>query len=221
MPRRQAVPLAALALAWLLAGVASAGQAKPATKASAKPGTKAPAKKPPEPIHVWADRIRYQQRANRALIRGNVTIIKGDFRIDCDEVEALLEPGTNRFRKLTATGNVRMHTVKPVAGPARPKKPPKLEPLPDGRRAFCHKATYDPTAETVDLEAGDDGEQPWVQVGQDRLWGDDIHFDRKNNVVDVKGNVRFDGLVPQSSAPSILGPGPKPTPKPATKVAPK
>ena len=207
MTRRQAVLLAALALPPMVGRAVAAGEAKPATKASAKPTSKAPAKKPPEPIHVWANRIRYQQKQGRALIQGNVTIIKHDFRIDCNQVDALLEPGTNRFRKLTATGNVRMCTVKPVIERTNPRPP--LQPLPDARRAVCEHADYDPVKEIVIL-TGTQRAQPMVQIGPSRLWADRITYKRGEIGVEAQGHVRFDGFVPRSSAAPTPAPAPKP-----------
>jgi len=195
MRPRQALLLAALGLA--LAAPLLAGEAKPATAAPAKkPGTAAPAKKPGPPIHLWADRVRYLHRQHRAMAKGNVTIIQEDFRIDCDEILAVLDPKTNNFQKITATGHVRIHTVKPLA--KRTVERPKLEPV----------------KEIVILK-GTGRQQPVIVVGEDRVRGDVIRYDRSNDELDIGPNAKIDARIPESAVPT-----PAPT-KPATSQPPK
>lgn len=203
MTARQAAPLAMLGLL-LLAASALAGEA------AAKPATKAAPKGPPQLFHVWADRIRYVQSKNRAYIQRNVTIMKGDLRIDCDDVEAHLKPGTNQFERIVATGNVRVCTVKPIA--KRDHKRPKLDPLPNARRAACDRAEYDPATEVVVL-TGTGRRQPSVEIGRDRVWGDTIVYNRRSGKLDMTGHVRLSARVPVSQGRiNPLGPTPKPAP---------
>jgi len=211
MRPRQALLLAALGLA--LAAPLLAGEAKPATAAPAKkPGTATPAKKPGPPIHLWADRIRYLHQQHRAMAKGNVTIIQDDFRIDCDDILAVLDPKTNNFQKITATGHVRIHTVKPLA--KRTVERPKLEPVKGGRSGTCAVAEYDPVKEIVILK-GTGRQQPVIVIGEDRVRGDVIRYDRKNDQLDIGPNAKIDARIPESAAPIPA------TTKPATSQPPK
>jgi lipopolysaccharide transport protein LptA len=210
MTPRQAPLLAALVVA--LAVPALAGEPKPAT--AVKPGTATAAKKPakpPVPIHLWADRVRYQQQKHRAMAKGNVTIIQGDFRIDCDEIEATLDPKTNDFKTITAIGHVRMHTVKPLkaSAAAKPVDRPNLEPLPDGRSASCDRAVYDTTTEIIVLE-GSPGNQPTVQFGNDRARGDSITYNRREDQIVIDGDTKVTALIPASATSLTSPPGKKP-----------
>ena len=207
---RQALLLAALGL--LLAGPLLAGQAKPATAAPAKKkGKDKKATKPGERVHLWADRVRYLHQKHRAIAKGSVTIIKGDMRIDCDEVEAHLQPGTSNFTKIIATGKVRVHTVKPLA--KRPDQRPRLQPVKGGRSATCQAAEYDTLNDKLVL-TGTPRQQPAVRIGSDRLRGDLITFDRKKDIVVVDGNTKITALIPESAAPTSPKPG---TAAPASK----
>ena len=216
---RQAFLLAALGL--LLAGPLLAGQAKPATAAPANKKDKdKEATKPGERVHLWADRVRYLHQQHRAIAKGSVTIIKGDMRIDCDEVEAHLQPGTSNFTRIIAKGNVRVHTVKPLA--KRPDQRPKLQPVEGGRSATCQGAEHDTVKDELVL-TGTPRQQPVVQIGSDRLRGDLITFDRKNDIVIVDGNTKITALVPESAGRASPKPGTA-TPsskKPATRQPPR
>lgn len=192
----------------LLAGLALAGAVlggQPAAKPATQNAAKKKAEKPAEPVHLWADRVRYLHQQQRAVAQGDVTVIKGDLRIDCDELVALLEAETNRFRKLTATGDVRVHTVKPLT--QRPAERPKLQAVEGGRSATCAFAEYDPVAETVVLEGTDD-QPPVVQLDRTRVRGTRITYDRKKNLVTVEH-----GKIVTYIAETTVGASPKPTTK--------
>ena len=212
-----ALLLAALAVARVALPGEPAPAAKPTTATAAKPAkptTATEPTKPGDPVHLWADRVRYLHQQHRALAKGNVTIIQRDLRIDCDEIVAILQPGTNTFRNVTATGNVRIHTVKPLT--ARPDERPKLVPVEGGRTATCQTAEYDPVKDIVVL-TGTDRQQPVVQLGSDRVRGNLITFDRKKNMVVVEGDTKITALIPESAA----RPPTKPPTKPATSQPPK
>lgn len=178
-------------------GPALGGEAKAASE------TKAPDKKgaekgkqpptPPQPIHVWADRIRYSQGDNLARMTGNATVIKGDMRIDADTILADLDEKTNEFKKMTATGNVRVNTVLPVA--QRTTARPPLQPGPDPRSAECDKAVYDSASGIVTLH-GTPQAQPIVHFGKDEARADLIIYDRNKNVITFEGNALVTALLP-------------------------
>lgn len=201
MSPRQALLLASLGLGLAVPALGGQPAAKPATQDAAK---KEP-EKPSEPVHLWADRVRYLHQEQRAVAQGDVTVIKGDLRIDCDELIALLEAQTNRFRKLTATGEVRVHTVKPLT--TRPDERPKLEAVEGGRSATCAFAEYDPITETVILKGTED-EPPVVQLDRTRVRGTLITYDRKKNLVTVEK-----GKVTTYIAETTVGTSSKPTTK--------
>ncbi len=150
-------------------------------------------KESPEPVHVWADRIRYVQEQNLAHITGNATVIKGDMRIDADSIVADIDQKTNEFKKMTATGNVRVNTVEPIA--QRTTDRPPLKPVPEGRGAECDKATYDAATGLVVLY-GTPGAQPIVHMGKDDARADLITFDRNKNTVTFDGHVVLTALLP-------------------------
>lgn len=202
MRPRQALLLAALGLA--LAAPLLAGEARPTTAA--------PATKPGAPIHLWADRIRYLHQQHRAMAKGHVTIIQEDFRIDCDEILAVLDPKTNNFQKITATGHVRIHTVKPLA--KRTVERPKLDPVKGGRSGTCATAEYDPVKEIIILR-GTGRQQPAILIGEDRVRGDVIRYDRKNDELDIGPDAKIDARIPETTAPAPA------TTKPATSQPPE
>lgn len=152
--------------------------------AAAAPAPRKPAKA--EPIHVWADHIRYMAEENLARITGHVTIIKGDMRIDADSVRATIDPKTNRFARITATGNVRIYSVERVA--ERPAERPPIKLAPDGRKAVCEIAVYEP-AKGIAVLYGSVAKRPTVWVGKDRVEADVITFDRNKNTLLFEGDV--------------------------------
>ena len=151
----------------------------------------------PEPIHVWADHIRYMAEENIARITGNVTIIKGDMRIDADSVRATLDPKTNRFDRITATGNVRVYTVVPLA--ERPVARPPVQLAPDGRKAVCEIAVYEP-AKGIAVLYGARGKRPTVWVGTDRIQADVITFDRNKKTLLFEGDVVLSATLQPAAA---------------------
>jgi len=197
-----------LAASVALAAALFAGEAVPAPEKKA-PDQKAAPKvkktpKPPDPFHVWADRIHYVEEKNAAHITGNATIIKGEMRIDADNIIADLDPKTNQFKKLTATGNVRMYTVVPIA--QRTTARPPLQLVPDGRSGTCDKAIYDATTETLVL-LGTPERPPVVFMGKDRAQADLITHDRAKGLVTFEGHVQLTALLP------VKGDEPAPPPK--------
>ncbi|MFW6161602.1 MAG: LptA/OstA family protein, partial [Planctomycetota bacterium] len=198
MTRPRHTPLFA-SLGLVLAGAALGGEApaEPATRDAPKKEAEQAA----EPVHLWANKVRYLHQQQRAVAEGRVTVIKGDLRIDCDEMVALLEPETNRFRKLTAKGNVRVHTVPPLT--TRPARRPKLQAVEGGRSATCAFAQYDPVAETVVLEGSED-EPPVVQLDRTRVRGTRITYDRKKDLVTIEN-----GKITTYIASTTVAPSPK------------
>jgi len=220
--------LAAVGLLLTLATMLFGGEAKPKPGPAEKPKPakkkdKEPAKKkePPEPIHVWAERIRYIREHNLARITGDATIIQRDLRIDCDSVRAILDPKTQRFKRVIATGNVRIHNVVPI--PKDTIKRPPLKPGPEKRRAACERAEYNPTTEVVIL-LGAPKKQPVVWIGEDQAQADLITLDNKNNVIYFEGRAKIAAKIAkeatETEAPGKAGKATTPT-KPTKAPAPK
>mgnify|MGYP005838773715 CR=1 FL=1 len=180
-----AVVLAALAA---LAAAPAQKEKKPRDK-TAQP--KPP--KPPEPLHVWAERIHYIQEKNLADITGPATIIKGDMRIDAQHVLAELDEKTGEFRKMTATGNVRVYSIIPIE--KRAIERPPLQLAPDGRAAECDKATYD-AATGITVLHGTPEAQPVVRFGKDEARADLITHDSTKQLLTFIGRVSLTALLP-------------------------
>ncbi len=191
MARRHAMWAAAATLLVSLALPLAAGEpkAEPPAPPKAKDAQKEKSPpKPSEPLHVWADRIHYLQEQNVANITGNATVIKGDMRIDADAIVADLDEKTSQFKKMTATGRVRLYTVVPLA--QRTATRPPLQLAPDARTGECAKATYDATTGMVVLY-GTPEAQPVVHFGKDQARADLITYHRDKQLVTFEGNVQL------------------------------
>jgi len=214
---------ATAALVVAMAAPLGAGEARTPPPAAPNPAAKAAAGKnkkpktpprPPEPVHVWADRIHYIQEKNHARITGNATVIKGDMRIDADLILADLDEKTSQFKKMTATGNVRVYTVAPVV--QRTATRPPLRLAPDARTATCDKAIYDSATGTIYLY-GSEGKPPVVHFGKDEVRADVIIYHRDKQLLEFQGNVQLTALLggkaTGSKPPPPKGEPPKKAPR--------
>lgn len=59
-------------------------------------------------IDIWADEIVYEGAKNSFVLTGNVTVIQGDLRVNCDRLEGTLDPQDKSVRRVIAIGNVRI-----------------------------------------------------------------------------------------------------------------
>jgi len=226
MIHRCAVWVAAVGLCVSLGAPLWAGEAKgapppPAKKAPDKKGAEKEKQppKPPEPLHVWAERIHYIQGQNLANITGPATIIKGDMRIDAANVVAHLDEKTGEFKKMDATGDVRVYTIVPIT--QRTKDRPPLQLAPEGRSATCDRATYDEATGIVVLY-GTPEAQPVVRLNKDEARADLITYDRNKNTITLEGNVLFRAMLPvkrEEKAPPDKGEPPKAAPPKETPPA--
>lgn len=146
--------IAALCLACLLPVMGAAGEA-------AK--TKKKQKTEFEHLEVWAERIVYQGKTGKFTFTGNVTVIKDDLRVDCDDMEGSVDPKSRQLTKVTAVGNVRMLTVGSVTPDPKGGPPKTTAAAPDAWRATCAKADYDLKVGRLVLSGKTDGARP-------RLW---------------------------------------------------
>ncbi|HUT33578.1 MAG TPA: LptA/OstA family protein [Planctomycetota bacterium] len=197
-----------------LAGEAKAGPEKKAPDKKGAPKEKKPPK-PPEPLHVWAERIHYVQGQSLAHITGPATIIKGDMRIDADTMVANLDEKTGEFKKMDATGNVRVYTVVPIT--QRTVGRPPLQLAPDGRSASCDRATYDETTGIVTLYSTPET-QVLVGMGKDEVRADRVVHDRNKQQVTFEGRVQLTAILPvkgeEKAPPSKAEPPKEPPPAP-------
>jgi len=203
------MPRSILSVFLALAGTLVAAEAPPAaSKAPAKPAGKA---KPQEPVHVWAEKIRYVRAESLVRITGDATIIKKDLRIDATEVLAYLDE-QSQFKRIVATGNVRIHSVPPVKKRTVERPPLAPKPAPEYRKALCHTADYD-LKKNVVLLLGNPKEpdvQPIVWINKDEVHADKILFDQNTNLTTFEGRVKLSALTPkgEGSAPGLTLPGP-------------
>jgi lipopolysaccharide export system protein LptA len=180
-----------------------------------------PAKDPKEveeqvPVHAWGDQIRYVRDKNMARIVGKATIIKKDFRVDADEVQAVMDPKTGQFTEVIATGNVRINTV--LAIPEGTTERPELQPRQDMRRAHCEKAIYNLKTEVVILQ-GTPKKQPMVWINKDQVQADEITYITKEDRATFKGRVKLSALIPvKEEKPTPGGEKEKPSAGGATKA---
>jgi lipopolysaccharide transport protein LptA len=190
------------ALLWLtpVVGLAAEGP-------DAAPPKTEPAKDPKKveeqvPVHAWGDQIRYIREKNMARIVGKATIIKKDFRVDADEVQAVMDPKTGQFTEVIATGNVRINTVLPI--PEGMTERPRLQPRQDMRRAHCEKAIYNLKTEVVILQ-GTPKKQPMVWINKDQVQADEITYITKEDKATFKGRVKLSALIPAKEEPPPAG----------------
>jgi len=189
-------------LAALLCSLLAPGRAgEPPAKKEEGKKQESPKKKADEeperaPVHIWADHVRYLRDDNVANITGSATVIKGDMRIDADNIRATLVPRTNRFKKITATGGVRMYKVLPIS--ERTAERPPLQLAPDNHSATCEIAVYDLGTGVIVLY-GSPGKQPTVHVGNDLVQADVITHDRVKNRMTFEGKVQVTALIPKKT----------------------
>jgi hypothetical protein len=113
---------------------------------------------------------------------------------------------------MTATGNVRINTVVPLA--QRTTARPPLQTVPEGRRAFGEKGVYDATTGIVVL-TGTPEKRPVVFFAKDRAEADVVTYDRTKNLLTLDGKVQLTATIPAKEEAPVL-PG-KDTPAPAAK----
>jgi lipopolysaccharide transport protein LptA len=193
---------AALFLALVGQALAIEGPPPPNAKAATEAA-------PQEPVHVWADKVRYVREESLVRVTGNATIIKQDLRIDGDEVLAYLDEN-NQFTRIVATGDVHIYSVKPL--PKRTTERPPVQPKadPDYRKAVCHTADYDLKTNIVILRGNPEEPevQPIVWVNKDEVHADEIVFDQNKNTTLFKGQVKLSALTPKGEEGGVQLPGP-------------
>jgi lipopolysaccharide export system protein LptA len=202
-------------------------KANAAPKTEATPKGKADAKaaeaKPQEPVHLWADNVRYVRPDGLVRVTGDATIIKGDTRIDATEVLGYLDEN-NQFLRLVATGNVKITIVIPLTDHPAERPPVQPAPEPNARRAVCHVADYDLAKKIITL-TGDPNEpdvQPIVWMNKDEVHADKIIMDELKGLTTFEGRVKLAALTPKGEGAKLdLLPAPKGEPKPDPKGEPK
>ena len=129
---------------------------------AAEPGA-AKAAERVERFNVWADQIVYHGKTGKFSFTGKVTVIKGDLRVDCDEMEGLVDAETRRVSKVIAMGHVQMVSVGEIEIPAGGRRPKTTPTAPDAWRATSAKADYDLKAGRIVLSGKQGDARP-------RLW---------------------------------------------------
>jgi len=209
-----------LLLILLVVGGAALAAEPPTPKADPNAKAKADAKgkaepKPEEPVHLWAEHVRYVRPDGLVRVTGGATIIKGDTRIDAEEVVGYLDEN-NQFLRLVATGNVKITIVLALKDHPAERPPVQAAPEPNARRAVCHAADYDLAKKIITL-TGNPNEpdvQPIVWINKDEVHADKIVMDELKGLTNFDGKVRLAALVPKGEGPKLeIAPGAMPAPK--------
>jgi len=215
---RSSNPLLWLA-SYLLSTVALAGE--PAPKPGPLPGKKqgAPAskegqeaknkrqKKEFEQLDIWAERIIYHGKSGKFLFSRNVTVIKGTLRIDCMEMEGLLDPKTRKLTKVTAFGDVRLITIIAVA--VGPDGRPTVTTGEDAWRGTCSQADYDLKGGRITMTGTPGKARPRLWRGKRYGEADTIIFEPDKGEYELIGDPVIRGDLPSGPAKKT----PKPSPK--------
>ena len=151
-----------------------------ALSATPKPTSAAkPKKKKPEFEHLdaWADEMTYFSKESKFHFKGKAVVIRGDLRVNCDEMIGYLEPPAPpkktepgavkaeraptqlQITKVTALGNVQMITVKAI----EPGKPPAEEGKSKAWRGGCSRADYDVRTREMIMTSPPGERRPWLR----------------------------------------------------------
>jgi lipopolysaccharide export system protein LptA len=174
----------------------------------------APEAKPPAPakedqaverLEAWAEHVLYNAESGKFTFTGNVTLIKGDMRVDCREMEGIVDPKTRQFTRMIAVGDVSMATVDPGKVTAGSERPVQPSSAPDAWRATCQHADYDLREGKVIMKGAEGKPRPRLARANGLVEANVITF------YPDKGNYEFEG------SPVIQGeivPGPPKSSKP-------
>jgi lipopolysaccharide export system protein LptA len=197
----------ALASALLLAalcGAALAGAAEPPAKGDAEP--KAPTPPPakegeaPERLQAWADKILYHDDTGKFTFTGKVLVLKGELRVDCSEMEGLVDAKTHEIVKIIATGEVSLSTVDTIKIGTSSERPATTSDAPDAWRATCSKADYDLKAGKIIMTSAEGKPRPQLRRAQGNGEADTIIFFPTKGEYELIGNPVIRGEIPTGPA---------------------
>jgi len=116
--------------------------------------TEAPKKTAPAP----------PQKPGEFHFTGQVTVIRGSLRIDCEKMDGVVDPKTREVSRVTAAGNVKLLTIEAITADAEGK--PKTDAVAqDAWHGTCSNADYDVKNDRLEMTALPGKPRP-------RLWRD-------------------------------------------------
>ncbi|MFP4056943.1 MAG: LptA/OstA family protein [Candidatus Brocadiia bacterium] len=201
MARALCRALAPLLLALLVPAWAAAGEEKKPAPEGQKPQAQQF-----ENLDVWAQHVVYEGKENKFTFTNNVTVIKGDLKVDCDRMTGFIDPETRQITDVTALGNVRMVSVATVK--IGPDGLPVTTTPSDAWRARAGRADYDLTADRIVLKSVPGAQRPQMWRGAGYAEADTIVFYPDKGTFDLEGSPVIRGELP--TGPASTGPAPKP-----------
>jgi lipopolysaccharide export system protein LptA len=176
----------------------------------------APKPKPPaqhqqfEHLDVWASLINYFGKDKKFVFDENVTVIKGNMRIDCDRMDGFIDAKTRQITTVTATGDVKMLSVSAVK--MGPDGKPMTEAPSDAWRASCGRADYDFKTGDIILRSVPGKPRPKLWRGKGYGEADTIKFFPDQGEYELIGNPVIRGIIPTGPATGPKGGPTKLTP---------
>ena len=171
-------------------------------------GAKLP-EKPTERFDAWADHIIYQGDSGKFHLSRQVTVIRGDLRVDCEEMEGIVDPKTKQVSRVVATGSVQLLTVAAVN--ADPNgRPTTSKPTDDAWRASCGKADYDLQQDRIEMTGLPGKPRPRLWRDRGNAEADTIIFFPNKGEYELIGDPVIRGEIPTGPAQSSE---PAPAPK--------
>ncbi|HUT33295.1 MAG TPA: hypothetical protein VNE39_07445 [Planctomycetota bacterium] len=162
-----------------------------------------PPKKEPEVVErlqAWADKILYHDDTGKFFFAGKVLVLKGELRVDCTEMEGMVDPRTREIVKIIATGAVTLSTVDTIKVGPSSDRPATTSDAPDAWRATCSKADYDLRAGKIIMTAGPGKPRPQLRRAQGNGEADTIIFLPSKGEYELIGNPVIRGEIPTGPA---------------------
>ena len=162
-----------------------------------------------ERLEVWADRVIYHADTGKFAFTGRVIVLKGNLRVDCQQMEGTIDPKTRQFIRITAIAEVQMLTVDiPALGPdGRPVAP---SALPDAWRATCSRADYDLRDGRIVMKGAEGKQRPRLWRAKGYGEADTIIFIPGKGEYELIGDPVIRGEIPTGPAGKESKPKEKP-----------
>jgi len=144
----------------------------PAAEEAAKPGT-----------DIFSDQFEYAETAGRGIYRGNVRVVGTNLTSTAEEMTVLISAAERRPQTLTATQNV-SRLISLTA--TRNVKVDYVTAEREQVQATGERAFYAADKDVVEMS----GEPTW-RVGQQDGSGDELFFDRTNNIFRSLGHAKM------------------------------
>ncbi len=174
-----------------------------------------------ERLQVWAERILYHADTGKFTFSGKVLVLKGELRVDCTEMEGAVDPKTQQFVRILATGDVQLSTVDTIKLGPGIERPATTADSPDAWRALCSKADYDLKAGKITMTSVPGKPRPRLTRAQGNGEADTIIFFPAKGEYELIGAPVIRGEIPTGPAkPPRRTEAPKPKEAPKAKETP-